>query len=147
MLFFNANSNKQLAKITPNVITKQVWFIDNLTMSRHITAVDEAAMAFLMSYDFPGNIRELENIIEHAFVLFRKPVIGLAHLPRDLTNKPVADNAAPADTSPSPLLKAEREVILESLKRNFGSRAATARELGINPSTLWRKMKKFDIEV
>jgi transcriptional regulator with PAS, ATPase and Fis domain len=115
----------------------------NQLQDRHIGGVSEEVMAVLFKHDFPGNIRELENIIEHAFVLCRGPLIQLQHLPPELYGT--------FDSSPSGggglTLKALEELyITEALRRHNGNRAAAARELGINPSTLFRKIKSLKIE-
>jgi len=88
-------------------------------------------MDFLMRYPFPGNVRELENIIEHAFVLCRNSIIEMKHLPQE-------EN--------SPLDAAEKIAIEKTLRTHSGVRAAAARYLGISTVTLWRKMKKWGIK-
>ena len=98
-------------------------------------------MALLMRYDFPGNIRELENILQHAFVLCKEPVIQLAHLPKEF----VRDVSQTGRTGPLSLEELEKRAIREALLDNAGNRAAAARQLGIDPSTLYRKMKRYAI--
>jgi len=111
----------------------------NLKKGRKIAGVSREVMDFLMTYPFPGNIRELENIIEHAVVLCRDSLITLRHLPPGLERA--------AEPSPMPDLKqAEARVIADALARHSGSRALAARELGCHPSTLWRKMKRLGIK-
>ncbi len=101
-------------------------------------------MDFLMQYAFPGNIRELENIIEHAFVLCHAARIGLNHLPPEIL-KPYAMKSAAGDDAESPLDTAASRTILDTLKLNRGNRMRTAQMLGISKATLWRKMKKHGI--
>jgi DNA-binding NtrC family response regulator len=116
----------------------------NRLQDRHIIGVSDEVKAVLFKHDFPGNIRELENVIEHAFVLCRGPLIQLQHLPHELYG--TFDSDAPAGGGLT--LKALEEMyISEALRRHHGNRAAAARELGINPSTLFRKIKSLDIEV
>ncbi|PIV53411.1 MAG: Fis family transcriptional regulator [Elusimicrobia bacterium CG02_land_8_20_14_3_00_37_13] len=120
----------------------------NLKKNKNIQKVSDEVLGFLMQYDFPGNIRELENIIEHAFVLCRGQVIELEHLPKELINKTELMQKQEKYELPAKnqLKDAEANVIIEALKRNNGHRDKTAKELHIDKSTLWRKMKKLGIE-
>ena len=120
----------------------------NLKKNKNIQKVSDEVLGFLMQYDFPGNIRELENIIEHAFVLCRGQVIELEHLPKELINKTELMQKQEKYEIPAKnqLKDAEANVIIEALKRNNGHRDKTAKELHIDKSTLWRKMKKLGIE-
>lgn len=116
----------------------------NARTGKRIGGLSFEALRLLMQHDFPGNIRELENIIEHGFVLCRGRVITLEHLPRDLQGvSPTAE--APVKSGNASLKDAEAAVIRSLLAEHGGSRAKTARALGINPSTLWRKMKRLGI--
>ncbi len=98
----------------------------------------------LAGYDWPGNVRELENVVEHAFVLSGGDVIQPECLPERIRT---ASAGRPTAKPVSALKDAEREAIMNVLMRNGGSRIKAAGELGINPSTLWRKMKKLGIPV
>jgi PAS domain S-box-containing protein len=117
----------------------------NYKMGKNISGVSSDVLDFLMSYDFPGNIRELENIIEHAFVLCRGALIEIDHLPKELI-KGFRPRSREGKKLPSRFQKAEAEVIVETLQKYKGHRDKTAQELGIDKSTLWRKMKKFGIK-
>ena len=121
--------------------------IFNSKKEKDIQKLSDEAMAVLMAYDFPGNIRELENIIEYAFVLCRDGEIRPEHLPQDLVRR-VAGVPQPA--SPAPKLnliaQAEAEAIRQALMRNQGSKQKTALEMGLHKTTLWRKMKKLGID-
>jgi len=117
----------------------------NLKMNKRIHSVSPEVMELLMPYDFPGNIRELENAIEHAFVLCNSSRIQLDHLPKELIEK-AKEQAHPAAISPEPLKRAEAQAILQALEKHGGSRKKTAEELGISGVTLWRKMKKLGIQ-
>jgi DNA-binding NtrC family response regulator len=107
--------------------------------------VSEETSVLLLEPDYPGNVRELENIIEHAFVLCRGEWIEPRHLP------PALRQHAAAEWEPDRMrltLKAlEKMHIAEAIRRHGGNRTAAARELGINPSTLFRKIKALAIEL
>jgi len=100
-------------------------------------------MAKLMRYDFPGNVWDLENIIEQAFVLCRGGLIEVNHLPPELRPSP---DFGFGDTEPMNLAAMEKHLVTLVLKRSNGNRKKAARELGIDTSTLFRKMKAFYIE-
>jgi len=117
----------------------------NRLRGKDICGVSPEALACLMRHDYPGNVRELENAIEHAFVLCPGGEIGLEHLPA------VFCTAAPKGPSVEPpranLKDIERHLIADALRRHHGHRGAAARELGIHKSTLHRKIKALRIEV
>lgn len=113
----------------------------NAETGKSIEQVDPAVYDVLMRHDFPGNIRELENIIQHAFVLCRGSVIQIQHIPGHLIS-----HAETAGAAPLTLEDHEKRAIREALDRHAGHRAAAASELGIDPSTLYRKLKRYDIE-
>jgi len=116
----------------------------NVRTGKRIVGVAPEVLRLLMQHAFPGNIRELENIIEHGFVLCRGRLITREHLPMDLQG--FRNGAGTSATGPQASLKdAEAAVIRSLLVEHGGSRAKTARALGINPSTLWRKMKRLGI--
>jgi transcriptional regulator with PAS, ATPase and Fis domain len=116
----------------------------NIKKGKAIASVSRQVMQFFMNYDFPGNIRELENMIEHAFVLCRGSIITFDHLPQEIKNK-VPMKKTIQYQGVLPLKSAEAEIILNILTKHKGNRAKTADELGIDKSTLWRKMKKLNI--
>ena len=88
----------------------------------------------------------LKNVIEHAFVLCRGSIITINHLPQELReNRDIIKRKPLSKTFP--LKDAERRMILEALRKHNGNRQNTARELNIDKSTLWRKMKKLGIEL
>ena len=116
----------------------------NRIQGRDIEGVSEEVMAQLMEYEYPGNVRELENIIEQAFVLCRGRLIELHHLPAEL--RP-ADAIGYGGSGPMSLSSMEKLLIGEALRRHKGSRTKAARQLGINPSTLYRKLKSLKMNV
>lgn len=112
----------------------------NRLKGKDIAGVSDDVLARLMEHDFPGNIRELENILEHAFVLCRGGLIEIPHLPPQLRG-----SAASAVFRPGKSLTLEameQWVIADALRRHQGNRKEAAHELGINPSTLFRKLKR-----
>ncbi|MCK5124897.1 MAG: sigma 54-interacting transcriptional regulator [candidate division Zixibacteria bacterium] len=118
-------------------------FVDQFNRLRHkdIPGVSPPALKVLMNHDYPGNIRELENIIEHAFILCGDGIIKPEHLPDYLH----ADNSIPVVEIASTMKEMESLFIMATLKRNNWSRKETAKELGIAPSTLFRKIKRLNL--
>lgn len=116
----------------------------NRLQGKDIAGVANEVLARLMEHEYPGNVRELENIIEQAFVLCRGGMIELHHLPPEL--RPVAGHPAAEYGGPATLDTMERLLIAEALRRHQGNRRQTARELGINTSTLFRKLKSLKID-
>jgi len=119
----------------------------NLKQNKNILGVHSEVMGLFMSYDFPGNVRELENLLEHAFILCHGPEIQVEQLPPDFLEA-LGAKPSPVSLLPSvPLLRrTEAQTIIETLHKNKGNRRKTAQELGIDKSTLWRKMKKHGIQ-
>jgi PAS domain S-box-containing protein len=115
----------------------------NRRQNKSISGVSPEVLTCLMSYHYPGNIRELENIIEHAFVLCTESIIETTHLPDEF----LAQTKAPSfQGNFDALMKSvAKQTILESLKRNNNNRLATARDLGMHKTTLFRKMKSLNI--
>lgn len=112
----------------------------NTIQGKDIAGVSDRVMARLMEHDYPGNVRELENIIEQAFVLCRGGLIQAEHLPPELRPQPIANAEGPIT-----LKAVERAHIVEALRRCRGNRRQAAHALGIDPSTLYRKMKSMGI--
>lgn len=121
-------------------------FIDkfNKKFGKNVKQFTSDAYDLLLEYNWQGNIRELENVIEHCFVLCNCDIIQVECLPKRLR-----DSSSRISIKPNLVQKsfedAERELIISALKKNNWNRSATSKELGINPSTLWRKIKKLKI--
>jgi transcriptional regulator with PAS, ATPase and Fis domain len=111
----------------------------NHLQGKQITGVSTHAMNRLMLYHYPGNVRELENIIEQAFVLRPEGEIQEADLPPELQGPDASAGVG------GTLESLERSAIEAALQRNGGHRNRAAKELGIDPSTLYRKMKALGI--
>jgi len=117
----------------------------NRLQNRDITGIDTQALSLLMAHDWPGNIRELENVIERAFIMCRSGKIGMEHLPPDFTgHDDKIDNGQDMKSARRSL---EARAISEAIRHNNFNRQAAARELGIHKSTLFRKIKELGIEL
>ena len=112
----------------------------NTLRERAVEGISGEALEALMRHDFPGNVRELENIIEHAFVLCKKGSILTRHLPAYLQDNKKAGHILSDRCS---LVEMETRMICEALERNNWNKASAARDLGIDKTTLWRKLKKL----
>ena len=117
----------------------------NRLHGRSITGLSPSAMALLAGYNFPGNVRELENIIERAFVLSGGDVIEAEDLPESVRASGRASTSIPEVGGTMRTI--ERELVIDALKRNDWNRTAAAKELGIHKSTLFRKIKSLGIEL
>jgi PAS domain S-box-containing protein len=104
-----------------------------------IERVSPEALVALRRYHFSGNVRELENAIEHAFVMCHDRQIEVEHLPAHVTNQSAVTNGITPDA------RSEKDVILETLRRHQGNRTRAAEELGVHRATLWRKLKSYGI--
>ncbi len=116
----------------------------NRAYNRNICCLSDDAMAALMSYEFAGNIRELENIIEHSFILCHGDVIEAKHLPSTIQKDVKGKESDIGDFRT--LKQMEILMIERALHRNEGNKTAAAKELGINSSTLFRKLKSLNIQ-
>jgi PAS domain S-box-containing protein len=113
----------------------------NRLQGKDIAGVSEEVLVRLMKHDYPGNVRELANIIEQAFVLCRGGWIELHHLPPEL--RPASARGDDAGGTMN-LRSIERHLIEAALQRHNGNRTQAARELGIDASTLYRKLKAIE---
>jgi transcriptional regulator with PAS, ATPase and Fis domain len=120
-------------------------FLRRLSMTRGkvVDGLSREALRRLMQYDFPGNVRELENILEHAYVLCTGIRVEEADLPEWFVAK-VQDTGADHRSS---LRDLEARLVKEALARNGWNRLDAARELGIHKSTLHRRIRRLGIEL
>jgi PAS domain S-box-containing protein len=116
----------------------------NRLQSKHILGISPEAMAVLLAYDFPGNVRELENIVEHCFVLCTGGMIEPHHLPAHLGAS--ADLSVPGGKGDLTLKALESMHIRQTIRRHQGNRDAAAKALGIHRATLFRKIKALGID-
>ncbi len=139
-------------------------FLDQINrfQSKDIVGISDEMMTLLLKYDFPGNVRELKNIIEYAYILCPGGLILPAHLPermhaemqireshvvhesRATLQAPLCDES---QASESKLAIIEERMIRETLQRNNFRRVKSAQELGISKTTLWRKIKQYNIQI
>jgi transcriptional regulator with PAS, ATPase and Fis domain len=119
----------------------------NRRQGKNVTGVAPDVMALLMAHDYPGNVRELENILERAFVLCVAERIERSHLPPELTGQPAAPPTPTGNTLIAQSNAAETQAIRATLERCGFNRLAAARELGLHKSTLFRKIKTLKIDL
>jgi len=112
---------------------------------RRIAAISQQALDQLTNYAFPGNVRELENILERAVAVSRDEIIRTADLPPDLLEFELHDYKRPEGQLMT-LEELEQDYIVHVLKQTDGVRSRAAEILGIDRASLWRKMKKFGLE-
>ncbi len=123
------------------------YFIDKFSENykRHIKGISPDAMKILLNYDYPGNIRELENIIERAVIVCNKKYITQEDLPEEIrTNCPISPSISAKNIEVSNTDEAEK--IREILKKTNGNKSLAAKILGIHRTTLWRKIKEYRID-
>jgi DNA-binding NtrC family response regulator len=107
----------------------------------------DEALAALLGYSWPGNVRELQNVIERAVLLGKSDTIRLEDLPRQIAAVgPVSVEPLGTRTLKEALEAPERQIILDVLERHDWNRFATAEVLGINRTTLYKKMKRLGLE-
>ena len=114
----------------------------NRHQGKSVSGIAAEALSLLMAYDWPGNIRELENVIERAFILCSDGAIAINHLPDELHGQSVKAVGSDIRAAAASL---EIQTIYQALQRNHYNRLAAAKELGIHKSTLFRKIKKWKL--
>jgi DNA-binding NtrC family response regulator len=115
--------------------------------NRPVTGYADEAMAALEAYSWPGNIRELQNVVERAVLLGKGELITPGDLPREIAGSTtVRASHGGHRTLKEALEGPERQIILEVLESNGWNRNATADALGVNRTTLYKKMKRLGLE-
>ncbi len=120
----------------------------NAQYGKEVKEMDEPAQILLRNYDYPGNIRELESIIAHAAIMSEDGVIRAQDLPDQVRLGRGPRLALPnysADSIPS-IADMEKQLIQTALERLHGNQTEVAKRLGISRSTLWRKLKEYELE-
>jgi DNA-binding NtrC family response regulator len=116
-------------------------------VGKTVDGFTEAALAALSAYRWPGNVRELQNVLERAVLLGKGQSIGLEDLPSNLLGAPSLALEPTANCGLKQALAVpERQIILDMLKTHNWNRNATAESLGINRTTLYKKMKRLGLE-
>lgn len=115
----------------------------NRLQGKDVAGLSQEVLIAFMNHDWPGNVRELENAIESAFVLCYSGMILPKHLPQQFKSGIAAKDSDTVKT----LEEMERHTIQETLKHNNYNRQETAAQLGINKTTLWRKINKYGLEL
>ncbi len=114
-------------------------------MKKPVVEISEEVISLLMSYDFPGNVRELENIIERGVALSNDKTVEMAHLPEDLKELNIKTFRKKEGRIPS-LEEQELAYIKWVLNESAGNKTLAAQILGIDRVSLWRKLKKYGLE-
>jgi DNA-binding NtrC family response regulator len=122
----------------------------NQQSGKQLAGFDALALQLMQRYSWPGNVRELVNVVERAVVLTKGTIITIADLPESIREEdrwttPMA-SIATGGSLKSAMQQPERQIILEALDTNGWNRQDTARMLGINRTTLYKKMKRYGIE-
>lgn len=131
----------------------------NAEMNKEVRGVTPEAMEMLMNYSYPGNVRELENVLEHAMVLCRSTLITVHNLPKEVLHTPdslvqIGPNSIVEDANmvhvdvktQDPLGEVAKETIIRVLDQCGWRLGPTAQRLNMSRTTLWRRMKRFDIK-
>jgi transcriptional regulator with PAS, ATPase and Fis domain len=108
-----------------------------------VPEIAEPAMSYLLNYHYPGNVRELENILEHALIICQNNPLQPKHLPGYLIDR-CMPGKIPGSSDDS-ALKEEKEKMLAAMEQCGGHKGKAARVLGVDRTTLWRRMKKLGI--
>ena len=116
---------------------------------KSVKRFDDSALQLMQRYNWPGNVRELVNVVERAVVLSKGEVVGIDDLPESLRredpHRTMVQLSGHANSLKSAMVEPERQIILNILEQNGWNRQKSAAALGINRTTLYKKMKRYDI--
>jgi DNA-binding NtrC family response regulator len=133
---------EDLAKLTDTFVRR---FAQQLGKS--VPRLEAEALELLRTYQWPGNVRELQNAVEHALVLCDGEALLARHFPREIQAPDLAPVAKTGREAPLSMLDAEREALLEALRRSNGNKAKAAKLLGIHRGTIYAKIRQFGLSV
>ena len=118
-----------------------------LKTEKNITGIAKEVLDVFMQYSWPGNIRELINVIEYAFVLCPDGDISVAHLPAQLLEQQPVHVQQASRTNRKLTKGNERQELIQALQATGGNKSEAARRMGVSRDTLWTRIKKFGIQV
>jgi two-component system response regulator HydG len=119
-------------------------FLQQYASGVGVEGCSDEAWALLLAYDYPGNVRQLEHVVQRAVAIARGPVLLPGDLPEELTAPPIPAPAAEG-TVAAARQHAEREMVASALARHHGEISAAARDLQVSRTTMWRLMKKHGL--
>ena len=119
----------------------------SLKTDRAITGIDKEALDIFMHYHWPGNIRELINVIEYAFVLCPGGEISTVHLPAQFSGKQIPAVQKTPESMLRHKARDSRNELIHVLQETGGNKSEAARRLGISRVTLWKWIKKYGIQI
>ena len=126
----------------------------NAEYDKNVITIADDVITTLMNYDYPGNVRELSNIVKHAVIFSEKGAITKADLPSGMPAQALIEASKTSGLEKGEILGSdfetiagmEKRLIVETLKKTLNNHTIAAKKLGISRSTLWRKMKEYGIE-
>ncbi|MBT3310535.1 MAG: sigma 54-interacting transcriptional regulator [Desulfobacterales bacterium] len=117
---------------------------NNTKNNSNVKSFTPVAMDLIVNYSWPGNVRELRNAIEYAMVLCTGKLIGTEHLPPKIS---VSNKQTKSFTTNNPSIFSERENLIQVLKKTYGNQSEAAKLLGVSRVTIWKKIKKYGINL
>jgi PAS domain S-box-containing protein len=114
---------------------------------KKILGLTPEAMEKLIHYDWPGNVRELRNSIEYAFVLCPSGGIDVRHLPPKIAKQPVVFDKTSETSTTFTVDKVQKDALVDLLRETGGNQSEAARRLGVSRITIWKRIKKYGINI